>query len=301
MRIFASRMEGLSILIPTYNDICVSLVEALHHQASTLDIPYEILVADDGSTDGECVRKNTEITKWENCHLLRREQNVGRAAIRNFLAQHSSYSRLLFIDSDMVVCRYDFLRKYLESDAPVVDGGIVIRGGDKHHLRALYEYAEEDRHRVEQRQLRPYHDFHTANFMIQRHLMLQYPFDERYSKYGYEDVAFGMTMKKNGIPIQHIDNPLSFEIFETNEDFVRKTEEGLRTLFHFRDELRDYSRLLQFLESVPRPILATISPLFHCLGNPLRRQLTGRTPSLFLFKIYKVGYYLHYANTASYS
>ena len=298
MRIFASYMEGLSILIPTYNDVCVSLVQTLHKQASALGLPYEILVADDGSTDEESIRKNNEITKWNHCHLHRREQNTGRSAIRNFLAQHSSYSRLLYIDSDMVVCRDDFLRKYIECEAPVVYGGIVIRGGDKHSLRALYEHAEENKHFVEQRQLYPYHDFHTANFMIQRQLMLQYPFDERYSQYGYEDVAFGMTLKENGIPIKHIDNPMSFEVFESNEDFLRKTEESLQTLFRFHNELKDYSRLLQFLQSVPRPVLTVVASLHHWFGPVLRRQLTGNAPSLLLFKIYKVGYYLQYVREA---
>lgn len=288
-------MEGLSILIPTYNDICVSLVQSLHKQASAIDIPFEILVADDGSTDETVVHKNAEIAQLDHCRFLRRNCNVGRAAIRNYLAKQSSFTRLLFIDSDMIVCRADFIKKYVMCNAQVVDGGIVVKGGDDGNLRALYEHAEEKKHGVENRQRHPYRDFHTANFMIDRQIMCQYPFDERYSKYGYEDVAFGMVLKEHSIPIQHIDNPVSFEIFESNEDFVLKTEEGLRTLYQFREELKDYSRLLRFIDATPDAILSILSVIQRCFGSLFRRRLSGFHPSLFIFKIYKAGYYLLYA------
>ena len=39
----------LSILIPTYNYVCVKLVSDLQQQAEGLGCPYEILVADDAS------------------------------------------------------------------------------------------------------------------------------------------------------------------------------------------------------------------------------------------------------------
>ena len=43
-------MEALSILIPVYNWDCTRLDRDLHFQGLTLDIPYEIIVADDCST-----------------------------------------------------------------------------------------------------------------------------------------------------------------------------------------------------------------------------------------------------------
>ena len=44
--------NDLSILIPTYNDACTQLVSDLQRQAERLGMErYEIVVADDGSTD----------------------------------------------------------------------------------------------------------------------------------------------------------------------------------------------------------------------------------------------------------
>ena len=55
--------NALSILIPTYNYCCLSLVESLHAQATAQDgLSFEILVADDGSTDTATVTANRAIS-----------------------------------------------------------------------------------------------------------------------------------------------------------------------------------------------------------------------------------------------
>ena len=133
------------------------------------------------------------------------------------------------------------------------------------NLRSLYEKAAESKHTPEERQLSPYRDFHTANFMIRRTLMLEHPFDERFKSYGYEDVLFGKAMEKASVPILHIDNPMSFEIFEENEHFVSKTEEGLRTLYEFRNELQGYSRLLERIQTLPHTPIRWWHQLFGAI------------------------------------
>jgi hypothetical protein len=125
--------------------------------------------------------------------------------------------------------------------------------------------------------------------MAPKQLMTEYPFDLRFRHYGYEDVLFGMTLESHRIPIYHLDNPLSFEVFEENEQFLNKTEEGLRTLYTFRHELKDGSRLLQRMEH-----LGWIIPLlrlFHQATKKLERRILLRHPSLFLFSLYRLGYF----------
>lgn len=290
-------IAALSILIPTYNDPCAKLVDDLRHQAEQAGITYEILVADDGSTDTVVIHENSEINLWPNCQYLRQPDNIGRAAIRNYLAQTARYDRLLFIDSDMTIVSPDFLSKYLNMEsAEVVDGGVVI-GGDasalKGNLRYLYEKAAEHEHTVDKRRENPYRDFHTANFIIRRDLMLSHPFDERFRYYGYEDVLFGKQLRADRITITHIDNPMGFCTFETNTDFVAKTEEGLRTLHQFRNELRGYSRLLTFIDGVHISLILSLIRIFHCFfGSLIRKNLCGSHPCLPLFKLYKIGYLL---------
>jgi glycosyltransferase involved in cell wall biosynthesis len=290
-------IKALSILIPTYNDRCKSLVGELRQQAEAAHLIYEILVADDGSTDEDVIRENSAISQWEHCQFLRQAKNIGRAAIRNYLAQTAQYPHLLFIDSDMTLLRADFIYKYAAmGDADVIDGGVSI-GGDadalKGNLRYLYEKAAEHEHTADKRQQNPYSDFHTANFLIRRDIMLSHPFDERFRYYGYEDVLFGKQLRADHIAITHIDNPMGFCTFESNPDFVAKTEEGLRTLHQFRDELRGYSRLITLVEGIHIPLILSLIRLSHRLfGRLIRHNLCSRRPSLRLFSLYKLGYFL---------
>ena len=290
-------ITSLSILIPTFNDLCVNLVEGLRLQAEETGITYEILVADDGSTDEDVVRQNNAISQWPYCQYLRHTNNIGRAAIRNLLVRTAQHEWLLFIDSDMTLFRPNVLARYLlADDVDVIDGGVVI-GGDaealRGNLRYRYEKSAEHEHTVEKRQQNPYRDFHTANFLIRRELMLSHPFDERFRHYGYEDVIFGKQLRAAHIAITHIDNPMGFCTFESNPDFVSKTEEGLHTLLLFRNELRGYSRLLTLVDSIHIPLILSLIRLFHRLfGSLIRRNLCGPHPNLQLFKLYKFGYYL---------
>lgn len=288
-------------MIPTYNHNCTVLVRHLQQQAELLGIPYEILVADDGSTENVSVEENKLIDTLPNCRYIIRTENVGRAAIRNFLCRESQYQWVLYIDSDMTVESEAFLSRYVEqqkanSSVAVVDGGVSIGGNQvqlKHNLRYLYEKSAEPDHVVARRQQRPYHDIHTANLMVRRDVMCQHPFDERFRHYGYEDVLFGIRMKQQRIGIRHIDNPLGFNTFESNADFVSKTEEGLRTLYEFRSELRGYSRMLTLVDGIHLKAVKGLIRLWHAVaGGMERRMLVSRHPILGLFKLYKLGYYL---------
>lgn len=293
----------LSILIPVYNGNCLAQVQELHRQAEAIaGLTYEILVADDGSTDSAIVEANRQIDSFSHSRYIIRAVNAGRAAIRNFLAQQAQYGWLLFLDCDMTVCRADFLQTYLECSAnptaprapQVVYGGYVVGKGQPSNLRWLYEQEAAPRHTAEERRKQPYRDFHTANFLIRRDVMLAHPFDERFRHYGYEDVLLGKQLRQAGIPIAHIDNPVGFDSFEDNPSFVSKTEEGLHTLYEFRSELRGYNGLLTLVDGIHIGLVKHAIRFWHRLfGGLERRQLYGRNPNLMVFKLYKLGYYLN--------
>ena len=235
--------KGLSILIPTYNNVCAELVRALQHQASAQEgLAFEVLVADDGSSHRATVRANREaICPLEHCRYIERETNVGRARIRNFLAREAQYDWLLFMDSDMVVrddcyvARYvDVIRKAaLETGMPpVFYGGYSIGHAREanpdmaleRNLRYLFECRSPQNADPHLREQHPYGDFHTSNFLVNRSVMLEHPLDERFVHYGYEDVLWGKTLAEHGVTVRHVANPLSFERFESNMLYVEKTE-----------------------------------------------------------------------------
>ncbi len=291
----------LSILIPVYNGNCTRQVEQLCLQAEAISqLSYEIIVADDGSSQQQCIEANKAIEALPHCRYIIRKKNCGRAAIRNFLAQQARYEWLLFQDCEMDIVRPDFLHAYLESAAQEVayGGYIVGKAPAGKNLRYIYEKAAEPAHTTEQRRKRPYRDFHTANFMIRRDLMLAHPFDERFRHYGYEDVLLGKQLRKAGIGIDHIDCPVGFSIFEDNARFVAKTEEGIRTLWQFRKDLRGYNSLLTLTNGMHLGITKAAIRLWHrVFGSLERRHLCGDAPSLTIFKLYKLGYFLSLTNS----
>ena len=302
----------LSILLPSYNNVCVSLVQVLQRQADALsgklDKPfrYEIIVADDGSTDAACIDANRVIGDMLHCRYLRMEQNVGRAQIRNVLISESRGDYVLLIDSDLFLCDDNYIHKYATSTADVVYGGTRIGGEGfamvdneantenlKGNLRYIYEKKAEPSHRAAFRQLRPNQEISVCNLYARRDIMEAHPFDSRFKAYGYEDVLFGKRLAESGIEVTHIDNPVLINEFESNSVFVKKTEEAILTLCRFEQDLEGYSNLKTKVTTLGRYIPLSLFRLWHrIMKNKEKRNLTGSKPSLLLFKLYKLGFFL---------
>lgn len=290
------KKNEISVLIPNYNNVCVGLVTVLQQQAEALGIDYEIIVADDASPQAETIRQNEAINALPHCRYIVKEQNSGSAATRNFLGEQSRYPWLLFMDCDIVIPDDRFLERYVADEHEgVVNGGIAITDDENlsHNLRWLYEKAAEPEHSAERRQANRYHEFRSTNFMIEREVFKRCPFDERFTRSGYEDVLFGKMLKQQQVSVTHIDNPVMMTEFESNPDYVRKIERSMQTLYTFRDELRGYSRILTFDQGIHIGAVRGMIQLWHRLfGGWERRNLCGERPSLRLFNLYRMGYYV---------
>lgn len=298
-RTFASVMTEISVLIPTYNDRILSQVSTLQSQLEALsvaeDLCYEVVVADDCSTDEAVVRENEEILHLVHCRLVREPHNIGRAAIRNRLAQEARYRWLLYIDAHLFIPN-GFIRGYVHQigKAQVVCGGSMVDGlSQPQGLRYQYELDSLARFSAEARSKTPFRCFRTNNFMIDRDLMLAHPLRSDIKTYGYEDVLFGKTLEEAGASILHIDNPVGYHTLESNQLYINKVEESLHTLFAYREELEGYSPLLDGVEMLRRKhLLGVARQIYTPLATLIRRNLTGKNPSLLLFKVFKVGTYL---------
>ena len=291
--------KSLSILIPTYNDICMTLVKDLLDQCHDIvGLEFEILVGDDGSNAQATIDANRQIESLPHCRVIWRDKNSGRAAIRNFLAREAQYEWLLFIDSHMSIIDASFVEKYLTNtdSHDILYGGYKMVGDQDSHrgnLRWKYEMSCQEALTAENRAKNPYANFHTSNFCIPREVMFSHPLDERFTNYGYEDVLYGKTLKAAGIHIRHINNPVGFGRFEDNEKFLRKTEEALHTLHQFKTEIGEYSRMLTIIKKLKSYYLLWIPKYLHTLLRPLlKSNLTGNHPSLKAFDLYRMGEYL---------
>lgn len=335
--------DGLSILIPLYNQVGVALAMALSKQVvqcakeeekkknegkgnaeATISLGFEIIFADDGSADATARQRNDIIAQLPFCQYIERPKNAGRSAIRNFLAQTAHYSHLIFLDGDVAIKRPDFVRTYLahRNDADVIIGTLhfsrmqmdcdtteEIIGQTKEakeetkvssepmlyddNLKYRYEQQFLAKHPIKKRMEQPYASFRTTNFMVRRDLMLAYPFDETFHEYGYEDTLFGKQLKSHGATLIHLDNAATIADYEDNATFVAKTEESLRTLAAHAHQLQGYSTLLHTVNRLKGlHLLPLITLAFRLFKGLLHKNLCSNSPSVFLFNVYKLGYFV---------
>ena len=284
----------LSILIPTYNTSCLSLVRELH---SKLPADCEILVGDDGSNNADIRTENRRIEAMRGVTYWESAENLGRARIRNRLAEMAHGEYLLFIDSDAQVQRTDFVEKYLQCLPTLA----VVCGGTLHpdtlpspmvSLRWRYEKSCEPRFTTERRNEHPYQSLSTFNILIPKSVALAHPFDENIRQYGYEDTLLGRILEEADIKVYHIDNPLIHLGLDDNKHFLQKTEEAMRTLYDLGEKMDGLSNLLNIYRKLQRLHLIGLVRITYSISRPLlRRNLLGSRPSVRLFNFYKLGYY----------
>lgn len=290
-------MEALSILIPVYNWDCTQLIKDLHFQGLELGMPYEIIIADDCSTDKDLQAKSRLVAEThENCRYFALPHNIGRAAIRNYLADRSQYDTLLFLDCDSAVKDKLFLKKYVEAadKASVVCGGLIHpdeipqKGME---LRYLYEKSAAFERSAGFRSQNPYLRFTSFSFLIEKSVFMTIRFDETYVRYGYEDVQFGHELERNGISILHIDNPMAHLGLEGSESYLNKTRQAVSNAFEHKDEIGDSSKLLtnynRVLKFRMRWVFKMIWAFFQ---KSMERNLLGPKPKLKVFSLYKLCY-----------
>lgn len=309
----------LSILIPTYNYNARALVEGLRQCAEAEAVEAEIIIGDDASTcetawleayEGE-PSTDTPPSHSTPILVLRSPHNVGRAINRNRMADAAQGEWLLFVDCDAAVPAQPqaphqppvfSLRRYLQAaqTATVVCGGLrhpTINPCPEATLRFAYE-LEADRHRsAAERAQHPYRQLTFFNLLLRRDVFLAIRLDEQCRDYGYEDTLFGAELAKRKTPLLHIDNPLIHIGLESNDVFLQKTETALRTLHTLQGQMAGHSRLHNIALRVQLYHAAGIIVcLFRLTRHLLRRNLLSHHPSLRLFSLYKLGYYLSLYN-----
>ncbi len=89
-------MPLVSVIIPSYNRACL-LERAVSSVKDQTFYNYELIVVDDGSTDGTC---NLLGSLRGSLIHLRHENNLGVSAARNTGIRYSSGSLIAFLDSD---------------------------------------------------------------------------------------------------------------------------------------------------------------------------------------------------------
>ncbi len=259
----------LTVAIPVYNFDIGPLLSELRESMDAANTGGEIVVMDDAS--GPKWQKDNARAARENGAIYRQlDENIGRSAIRNRLAEEAKGRQIIFMDCDMRLPDRNFVSRYLRhAGEGVVAGGHIygeMPADPEKMLHWCYGTQVESRPATE-RNNAPYRSFMTGNFMIPKASFKSIRFDESIQGYGHEDTLFGLELKRKGIPILHIDNPLIHSQIESNDRFIEKNREAVRNLMKIyleeeglRPGLIESVRLLSVFERIRS---AGLLPLFR--------------------------------------
>ena len=189
---------NVSVVIPTYNrkPILEKCLKSLEKQTLNQNISdYEIVVVDDGSTDGTTswIKNNSKILPHV---VLYNQEHGGPALGRNLGVMKSKYEIIIFIDSDLIVLE-DFLVSHINKLSSYWEknnkkcftyGSVINTSNFKKPENEKYKLTDVS-----------FAYFATGNVAISKELLLNIGlFDASFSLYGWEDLELGERLRKIG-------------------------------------------------------------------------------------------------------
>jgi glycosyltransferase involved in cell wall biosynthesis len=190
-----------SVVIPTYNRLPIleKCLRAIVAQTLAAPHRYEVIVVDDGSTDGTVDWLHTHQLEFPQLQLFCQD-HLGPAAARNLGVAKAAGDTIVFIDSDLVVTPV-----FLQAHAETLLAGHQQLGSDR-----LFTYGRViNTCNFEQPTSEPYKltdfsaaYFATGNVAIARDWLEQAGlFDSQFQLYGWEDLELGVRLKQLGLQL----------------------------------------------------------------------------------------------------
>lgn len=189
-----------SVVIPTYNrkPILEKCLLALEHQKfDDLVKGYEVIVVDDGSTDGTLEWIEANLDRVPHVRTFA-QSHQGPAAARNLGVELAKGDTIIFIDSDLVVTDI-----FLQSHAIALTEAMKERD-DVFTYGRVINTCNFDNPTSEPYKITDFSAayFATGNVAIGRHWLIKAGlFDTSFQEYGWEDLELGVRLKNLGLKL----------------------------------------------------------------------------------------------------
>ena len=215
--------KKVSIVIPTFNRKGTLKQTLLSFNNQTFK-DFEIVIADDGSTDGTGDMIKTLALPFPIKHVW--QKNAGRSAARNMGAGAAEGEIIVFVDDHNITDKrfveehLKYHNKYKDTKLGAVRGRMEFVNDPKEappnpgplpFLTLIQKRLEENA------PLR----FHTGNVSVSRQAFNKIGgFDEDFKEYGFQDQEFGYRLKKAGYKTKFNPNAVNY-IFKAVFDFKK--------------------------------------------------------------------------------
>jgi len=297
-RVWTDGRPRLSILTPFKGDDPTPLITALGREALVPGAQAELLILDDGSGDPAlAARVEAAIAALPlPARFIRLEVNEGRSKGRNRLVGHARGEWMLFLDSDMLPDRADFIAAWLDlidRDAPAVAfGGFSLDQAPASPDNALHRAIADgsDCQPASVRARMPEKIF-TSNLLVRRDVFAAESFDEDFQGWGWEDVEWGMRVAARW-PILHVDNTATHLGLDSAETLTAKYEQSIGNFLKITARHPD---LMARYGSLKIAKLLRRAPLLQRFRPMLKAYVLARTPPVktraFALRLYRAALY----------
>jgi len=260
-----------SITIPTFNrqQSLQQILEFLDQQESKYKNNFEVIIADDGSTDNTKTFVEKKIKEkaytyplsYLNTNLT---EVFGASIARNMGIKKAKGEYLLFLDDDFIPHK-----KWLNTLVETLEKGEKVIFGHATHLK--YKLQEDLPIKIEEDRLQRLYELSlsnsltellTGNFALSREcIQICGLFDERFARqdgYGYEDIEFGHRLIIGGFKIHYSVDALAYMPANPEDEKQKKeklAEESKKTWLEIINNPQENLPITPFLKEYAKLIL----------------------------------------------
>lgn len=230
---WTSARPRLSVLVPFLRDDPCPLIDRLAGEAGGLRGGVELVLLDDGTGDPALTARLVARLDASGlpARLITLPANEGRSRGRNRLAVAARGASLLFLDSDMLPDRDDFLASWLalidREDPAVAFGGFSLDQAPDEPRFAVHRALalRSDCVPADRRARQPEKHVFTSNLLVRRDVFDGEAFDVGFTGWGWEDVEWAMRVSRRH-PILHPDIPATHMGLDTVAALAAKYEQS---------------------------------------------------------------------------
>jgi glycosyltransferase involved in cell wall biosynthesis len=288
------RWPVLSVVSPTYKFCPKRMLDALATEAATL--PVELILIDDGSADPDLARSlRQQIEAFPApAKLILLHSNAGRSAARNRLIKDARAPYLLFMDSDMLPDRADFLGAWLRliehTEPAVAYGGFsTLQASTAPEYRLARALAERmDCQNAAERTKRGGVAVATSNLLVRADVMAAVPFDHGFAGWGWEDAEWAIRASGQ-FDVIHVDISATHLGLDQAAVILSKFKQAgpnfaLAAQRHPQILLTAGSQIAVKLAAFPAGLLNLLKPVLHLIALSEALPVSWRSASARLWR-----------------